>query len=346
MKKIILLLLYAILTTLTLSACREVADNSSPEAGDDMSQTVSDNTVPETCDGLSPPEWVSYSSLEWLLADLAFTKFHEARRVEFITEHILAIRELYVPLKVPRNFELLRIVFRYSWDPSNQITFIYDRGGEQLGRPTFTWHRNRSSTRDGFALNSWGEGASRAQHGTEFSVEYDSRRMDMTEQELYDFSYAQPVETWELQGNAISVSTQGMRNIRIFDEDGNAIAIEATNAPPGLGLLLQRGGSTGHSTLFRGEGDSRRVVGYRWRVDIDSVRWQYVLKSGTYVFHADAFPAEVDSLFYGEIGAMVRHFDDHEIVSEVDFTEELVGQDFSGFTIKVTPTDSSLFGCG
>ena len=125
-----------------------------------------------------------------------------------------------------------------------------------------------------------------------------------------------------------------MENVSIFDEGHYEIVIERTDVNPGAyGHLIER--AVGHHTLYRDDGENRSVIGYRWSLGLELERWQYVLEPGTYTF-------VVEGTIRDELGLLVRHFDDHEIVSSVDYGAELAAQEISGFTLTVTPTGSYL----
>ena len=312
-------LVLIITSVLTLFGCQ-----ASSSVSDDYPPDIEDSPKTEyfiTGDGTEG--LVGYSSLERLLADIAISKFDERFIDGSDGEGFLSLRELYMPLKVPEGFELSGIISFRSF--KHPISFEYTPG-----RTSFTWYRDRLTDDVRFQPDSDGRGAFRAQHGYVFGVRLNFPA-SFSEQELYYFSYAQPVMAWELQGNAVSMSVQGMRSIRILDEDGYEFAIESTNAHGGHGYLVS---DLDHYTIYRIDGENRSVVGYRWRLDFDSARWQYVLEPGTYTF-------KVEGIIRDEVGLLVRHFDDHEIVSSVDYGAELT-RDVSNFTITVTPTDSYL----
>ena len=271
---------------------------------------------PYLCGGPQSP--TSYSSVERFLADMALIKFDEARAVGHTP-----FRELYMPRRVPEGFSLSQMWF---FELHDDLPIVFEYADIDYNRARFIWNRGMSTR--AFVGTPW------EQHGYEFQINFPENLF--TDQELYDFSYAQPVVAWELQGNAVSVSIQDLENVRIFYEGRYEIGIEPTYIPVGIrhNYLIGRH-LLEHHTLYRIDGENRSVIGYRWSLDAELDRWQYVLEPDTYTFH-------VEGVIRGEVGLLVRHFDDHEIVLSVDYGAELAGQDFTSFTITVTPTDSYL----
>ena len=134
--------------------------------------------------------------------------------------------------------------------------------------------------------------------------------------EVLAFCDAQPVEAWELQGNAISVSIQGMETVSIIYDDANdAIIVE-------------------DDVLYRVNGGAdMEKIGYRWLVDESASRYQYVLEPGEYIFQADN-PI-------GEPGLLVKHFEAGACISEVDYHKTLQGHSLTQFSLRVTPNPAN-----
>ena len=358
-KRIILLTLLIILVVFTQLGCHPLqatsVDNYESEGSDSISYldgqstmpdvenvpsgheaadyyAESDNTVPFVGPGTMSSDFESvprghgiavlYDNLEQLLADVALAKFYETIRLEnMLGSDLATLREIFVPRSVPM-IPGTRSIAYYS---ENFITFRYS------GYMFFTWHFGRFGRSIDDFTRDWFRNPNHAaweQHGHVFSARFYGH---LTEQEARDFSYAVPVITWQLQGNAISVSIQGMENIRIYNEDGEQSVVEPT--PPRYSMRGQR---PNHYTLYSLDGVSRTVVGYRWLVNEDLDRWQYVLEPGIYTFH-------IEGVMHDEAALLVRHFDDHEIISEFDYGAKISEQEISGFTITVTP-DGSYFG--
>jgi len=128
--------------------------------------------------------------------------------------------------------------------------------------------------------------------------------------EALAFCDAQPVEAWELFGDAVSVSVQGMSGIGIFDGGGAEIAV--------VGDELHR---------LAESGEMERI-GYKWLIDEDSARYQYVLGPGEYSFAAERVKKGA--------GLLVKHFESGEVVSSVDYARELSGQSVKQLYLEVT----------
>lgn len=68
-------------------------------------------------------------------------------------------------------------------------------------------------------------------------------------------------------------------------------------------------------------------------IDGEPRRYQYVLKPGIYTFHVEGVIGEQDLL--------VRHFYDHEVVSQTNFAEILTEQSANQFLINVNSFESA-----
>jgi len=310
-------------------------DSGNVQATSEM-PVATDNT--ESSSGmLQRPIAMIYDSMEQLLQDIVIANFDDVECFGERGELLRPIRSFYVPRSVPEDFYLIFINTNRLGQHS--ISLGYGRYGNQsfgvTNRAYFGWELGVVTHGSSLRLHSNGREATRNQHGYRFSATL----WAFNEQELYDFSYAQPVNAWELQGDAISVIVSGMEDIRIFDEDGNQIASEATPAA-GPGVHRRLVSSAGeHHTLYRGDGEDLDRVGYKWLVGagwqtMDFATYQYVLKPGTYTFHAEGLICE--------LRLTVRHFEDREVAFYTDYTAELAGQSFSAFSITVTPYGSSL----
>ena len=142
------------------------------------------------------------------------------------------------------------------------------------------------------------------QHGQSFRV---SVPACFTLDEALAFAYAVPVTTWQLDGDAVSISIQGMADVTIQDANGNEI------------IAMD-------DMLFD---TNMEKIGYRWLIDEAAQRYQYVLQYGTYTFLA----ANVIS----SPGLLINHFESGEIISSVDYTEKLAMSSFDEFSVVVTP---------
>ena len=281
---------------------------------------------PEECDGL--PASLDYANLDRLLADIAVAKFYEGSSFEREGSAITlrGISELYMPYSVPEAFDL-RIIGILDFNIDFPISFSYGSAGR---RTFFTWYSGRPTDEEFFHHYHDGGGVFWTQHGYEFRTEF---HHSFTEQEIYDFSNAQPLIAWEIQGNAASLSVKGVESISIFNEDGYEIISEATIPDHGWSYLSDRHDLEHHS-LYRADANGLTRVGYSWLVDADYLRRQYLFEPGTYTFHAEGVT--------GELGLLVKHFINGDIVSSTDYTAEISDQAISGFSITVTTDDSFL----
>jgi len=130
--------------------------------------------------------------------------------------------------------------------------------------------------------------------------------VSFSDDDLYAFCSAVPVTSWELSGDAVSVSVQGVEDIFFVDGEENEIIEDDGN-------------------LYWGE----NRIGYRWLIDEETSRYQYVLEPGEYMFNASGVGENP--------GLLVKHFIAGECVSEADFEELFTGQAVSGFKLIVTP---------
>jgi outer membrane murein-binding lipoprotein Lpp len=230
---------------------------------------------------------------------------------EFVTENFVPFENDYV------NFRWTRHV-----PPENAVDDLLGRGAvaehilehNGITYAVLEWEDYRSNDRVVYHVG-W------SQHGQAFMV---SLGGTFTLDEILAFSYARPIDTWQFRGDAISVSVQGMENVRIF-ENPNGIAMfgGVGNEIVAVGNGLYRVGAVGFSDV-----DIERV-GYRWLIDEDVQRYQYVLQPGVYEFHADGF--------IGQPQLLVQHFAEGDRVAVTDFSANLAGLPTAGFELTVTP---------
>ncbi|MCL2392461.1 MAG: InlB B-repeat-containing protein [Oscillospiraceae bacterium] len=160
-----------------------------------------------------------------------------------------------------------------------------------------------------------------AQNGQAFMA---SLPASYTEEDVLAFCDAQAITSWELDGNAVSVSIQSMGNVSLFELE-SPVGGEATHRSSTEVEIIAIG-----NTLYRtGIGRSMERVGYKWLIDDTVQRYQYVLKPGVYEFRANniANPS----------GLLVKHFAYGDHISSTDYTEELIDQSASEFNLIVTP---------
>jgi hypothetical protein len=180
--------------------------------------------------------------------------------------------------------------------------YIEERNGITYG---VTEWANETGELDGYMVG-W------AQHGQTFTANLTA---SFTLEEVFTFCDAQPIEAWELLGDAISVSIQGMENVSVYDDEDNAIVIEDDI------VYKINGGVPGGANMGR--------IGYRWLIDESASRYQYVLEPNEYIFHAGNAISEPELL--------VKHFADGECVSEASYTKTPAGDSFTQFSLSVTP---------
>jgi len=265
---------------------------------------------------------ITFDGLDQFLADMAVAKFYETDTFKggAAARTLVEIRELYIPLNATPNFQLRSIWMlpgRAGWLAPIDISYNHaSYAGQQLG---FRWYSqpgsarflsDTSQTSEGIRTSRW------TQHGYMFEASVPAR-LNMAD--VVSFEDAQPVDAWELRGDAVSVSIQGMADVTILGEGGGEIA----------GIATQRGRRwlwmVGEHFLYS---DDNERIGYQWPIDADASRYQSVLEPGAYTFRASGAT--------GEPGLVVRHFINGIEVSTVDFAPELSRQDFSGFTVTVT----------
>jgi len=169
-----------------------------------------------------------------------------------------------------------------------------------------------------------------SQHGYEFRAHIYANFPEEGSEALTDsLLNAQPVIAWELQGNAVSVSVQGVKSITISSETRREVISTPTVIDHNFGnVFISLSHALDHHTIYIDYDGELTRIGYSWLVDTDLARRQFVLEPGTYTFHVEGVIGEPDLL--------IRHFRDREIVSSVSYGEELSSQAFSSFTISVT----------
>jgi len=297
---------------------------------------------PKIMNGIPPA--IAFEDLEQLFVEIAVVKFSDESMHYGAFCELRDIRELYIPRNesqglqvaridvwiIPESFGKIEIRYHHSvhshdpawflWNPSKRADIATAEDREFLRMPT--------QDRQGPDVAPWRHSALWVQHGYEFEARIP---LYFTVDDVYEFCYAMPVVAWELQGNAVSVSIESMGDVSIFDDDG-VVIVDELQSDTHLSW-------DGYSVLYRNSGENLNKIGYRWQVVQtagQTLKHQYVLEPGTYTFHVDAIE--------GESGLLVRHFVDHEIVSEVDFAETFAGQDVDRFTLTVTidPNGSTL----
>jgi hypothetical protein len=303
---------------------------------------------------MSPPT-VFYDEDE-LISEIGFTKFSEFDISErpdpdYVTKTLQNLEELYKPGYIDPDFTLTTIPvstgsnislhydnvttgeyakFIWSWSTlvENATKNFFGRAGESI---EYMKEHNGIS----YAVieliypgtdNHVGYSVGWAQHGHTFRARLSA---SFTLDEVLAFCDAQPVIAWELDGNAMSVSAQGISELSIFE---------------GQQEIVAEGETPYKQTLYRQTPDGvKERVGYRWEIDGEAGRYQYVLQPGDYSFSAST--AEFQrSTRRGEPGPeiTVKHFIAGEVVSSADYTEAIREQSSEEFTLMVTENPQEI----
>ena len=288
-----------------------------------------------------------FYSIEELLAQFAvanFSEFHYQREInEGCVIFFRELKDFYVPyvawedfgLYELEDFELIRIVIwtRQRGSGHDPIVFRYQRGNE------YGWHNET------IAFGWWFDRDSAVrERGTYFflpsrsSVSIASSRWERYGYEFETFvpwelvenmgvwqnafNNARPLTSWEIQGNAASISVQGMENISILDDRGSEIVAESNR------YTLLSPAFPGSYVLYQINDDgTRNRIGYRWLFDKELHRYQYVLEPGVYTFHAEGV--------IGEHELLIRHFAYRDVVANISYAETLAEQSANRFTLTV-----------
>jgi len=307
----------------------------------------SQESIPQTTGGMPLP--IAYANLDDLLHDVAFVRFDENRRpwrwrdATFISE----LDKLYVPINVPEDFPLFVIIIE-TFIADAPIRFVYSLPNFRnfvdplTERATLTWRRDRPTDevffRGGGRLESPSSSDNVMYHWTQHGYEFEVHILaTFPEEDAYEITSVllnpQPFTTWELQGNAISFSIQGIESINIFDDGGQEISYYVTVPDDFFSSFISRlSQELNHHVLYSRDVGGKARYGYSWLTDEETSRRQFVLKPGTYTFIVDGI--------IGEPQLVIRHFYNREVVSSVDFTEYLASQDFTSFTVTVTPDNT------
>jgi hypothetical protein len=310
-----------------LSGC---SDNSLNKT--EISPNGSEKTSPDILPSIPMPE--AYGDYDELLSSVGMAKFGEFSKPAQpgTVEALQGLTVIFRPGYLKQNFTMIGIGVAYvhrldlnyrdtTTDDSlgfrwvrhvpaeNAIKDFLGRGGalaeyteERNGIIYAISERPDIDTGDISYYVGW------AQHGQTF----DARLPDsFTLDEVLTFCDAQPIDAWELQGDAISVAIQGMESVSIYENGNNAIIVE-------------------NDMLYRvDDGGNREKIGYRWLINESASRYQYVLEPNEYIFHADN-PI-------GEPELLVKHFEAGNCVSEESYTETPEGQPLTQFSFSVSP---------
>jgi len=295
-----------------------------------------------------------YSDVDELLAAIGMAKFSEFAVMGALShnsdiveprsfEALRGVNNLFVPRNVRNGFDMSGI----SVHSANVIALLHD---DVMGNPAnFIWSRTilpTNATMDFFGrgaiaeyvinrngidyyISEWVTWDTRepdgwvvawAQNGQAFMA---SLPANFTLEDVLAFCDAQSLTSWELDGDAISVSVQGMNDVRIFDNSGGIAAFgSAGNEIIAIGNGLYRSGAVGFTA-----GGGMERVGYRWLIDEATHRYQYVLQPGAYEFHVTGNNGN------GQPQFLVQHFVGGDRIAVED---QSFGQTTVGFSLTVT----------
>ena len=299
-----------------------------------------------------------YTDVDELLMAIGLAKFSEFA-VMGVAPHNLdiveprsfpalsGVKDLFMPRNVRSGFDMSGI----NVHGANVIAFLHD---DVVGNPAnFIW--SRTITAANATTDFFGRGAIAeyiiSRNGINYYISewvtWDTREPDgwvvawaqseqafmaslpanFTKEDVLAFCDAQALVSWELDGDAVSVSIQGMSNVRIFENNSGMRGFsDAGNEIIVIGNHLYRSGL----------GRINERVGYRWLIDSSTRRYQYVLKPGNYEFRADDVAGQPELL--------IQHFAEGSRVSVVDYSQKLAEQSAVGFHLTVThdPEENDL----
>ena len=317
--------LFITMTLLIMTGCSDNSPDKAEINSDELAQTSSNAHF-------MIPFPDMYESNDELLLNVGAVKFSELDKsqIEPLTiEPLEGLMELYKPGYLKPSFvangiavayinritlyylnaateEVVGFIWQMSIPAENATEGYFDRGAaaeyiEEYNGITYgvTEWVNETGEHTRY-LVSW------AQYGQTFSA---SLPASFTLEEVLAFCYAQPIEAWELLGDAVSVSIQGMENVNIYDDGYNAIIVEDD--------ILYK--DDGHGNMDR--------VGYRWLIDESTSRYQYVLEPNEYIFSSDNAISEPELL--------LKYFEAGECVYEEDYTEVLTEEFLTQFSLSI-----------
>ena len=319
MKKITLLIISMLLL---FTGCTGTFTNNQSEAGSSDSANKGERIT-------SVASWFG-GSLENVLYSVGMAKFNENLDMDEWEARLPGLESLtviYEPslIKNGVNFRDMQGI------GSNSLDTTYDSDGDDMWI-LFTWHRasspdkavtarfNRGAVAEyieehngiTYGITEWlypnsdelqGYGVGWAQYDQRFSAVFPT---SFTMPEIFDFCNVVPIHTWELDGDAVSVSIQGVGDVFIVDGEGNVITEED-------GMLYRNGNR----------------IGYRWLIDEEKSRHQYVLEPGEYAFDVSGAICKPRLI--------VKHFAAGKCVSNVDYTKKFRWRKVSRFLLTITP---------
>ena len=158
------------------------------------------------------------------------------------------------------------------------------------------------------------------QHGQRFRTFFTA---GFTFDEMLAFSYAIPITSWELDGDAVSVSIQGMDEVTITALGGTTGRSEARQPVIVVGNTLYIASGARSGELER--------IGYRWLINAATNRFQYVLEPGVYEFRATGVA--------GNPGLLTQHFGAGDVVLSTDFGAEVASPEVTQFLLTVSAAE-------
>ena len=319
------------------------------------------------------PTQAQASGVEELLEATAEAKFSEAVITEMLIgpprEALETLTELSIPIAMAEALTVTGVIV----ENINGISYDFVRYDGEWA--TFGWSRfalEVDMTSEMAASMNFGRGALSEQliehNGMLFGV-IEGRHLDdsinlginwlqnghtfvatfssgFTLEEALNLSYTKRVNSWELDGNAVSVSIEGVSSVSLLDEVGQQVAIIGNAIYRVDPVRSYLGGQVIiRDTPIRQPGDRSpyqmiasselqmymgglTLIGYRWRIDAYTGRYQYVLMPGEYSFQIDGMRATPQIL--------VRHFQAGQVISSVDHTQTLTRQDADQFDLNIT----------
>jgi hypothetical protein len=315
--------------------------------------SIIDDSNYSTNDTYAPLD-IEVSDFEDLFMEIGEVRFKEdtpQNREDLEIINLKSLTELYKPSYFYGELSLSNISV---YNDSGTVSYRYS---DNISYATFIWKRKASIdlamldvegrgeigykeiSRNGinYIITEW-EGNNFAVIWIESNQVFNATfpNFQGTEAEMLAFCIPQHITNWQLSGDAVSISIQGMADVNIIAHT------DETSSP----------GDTGSNTTFNqviadGEvlylvdsanlssGNTRSVaserIGYRWLIDEATSRYQYVLAPGTYEFRATGV--------IGEPELLVRHFESGETVLTTDFTTELSDPEVGQFSVTVTPEE-------
>jgi len=286
-----------------------------------------------------------YDDIEELLKIMSVAKFgtpswldsQDSARIRVLRE----INTLFEPVSTQLLFQPRRFRHCLWYNITHfHIDLLYGDGIPQHGGALIVWTGIKAdSEKFHISRGSDSNTVYWSQHGYEFEADLPTH---FTDEEIHVFCNVQPISSWEIEGNALSLTIQGMESVKIFCEDGKEIARRRSGSTIAFSNRIEL------EVLYKILDEGYDTVGYRWIADdtqpplLNAIgehsgdfmpqKHRFAMEPGEYTFHAEGVIGEPD--------LVVKHFEYGELISIVEFGELLAGQPVSGFTLTVTPDPS------